>query len=182
MTINAISSAMSVSIYLQSASKSLSSDLIEKLLDLGINPSTVTSEAEATRLITEAEETDKASTSDSEQEEDSSNQSTGSAELYNKAVDLADKVGVRVSEGDDIDDILDKVQDVIDKMLSYAIDTNDESLYDKFQVYQSDLDDINAEMNGGGFTYSGTTVYSFMDMVAEQNKYALGLNKKEENK
>lgn len=178
MTVSAISSAMSVYTYLQnSTNKTLSEDLIEKLSSLGIDPSSVSSTAEALQAISEAEESSETDT-ESEGDEEEGETSDESPVLRERAERLADKVGIEVSENDTIDDILDNVQDVIDKMLSYAVDKNDRAMYDKFKSYQTDLDNIQSEMNGGGF--SGTAVFSFMDMVAEQNKYALNLNKKDE--
>jgi len=175
MSINAISSAMSASVYLQNANK-LSDELTQKLLDLGINPDGINSVSEANAAISKAEE-EKSSQEDTENQEDTSNSEDSSA-IMERAKKLAEKVGVKVSDDDTVDDILDDIQDVVDKMLSYAINKNDRNLYEKYQSYQSDLKDIEADQNGGGF--SNSFVFNFLDMVAEQNKYALNLNKKEE--
>lgn len=167
MSINAISSAMGASVYLRDVNK-LTDDIIEKLNNLGIDPNSVSSVSEANAAISKAEES-------SHSESDSTDQNNGENQaLRDKAEDLADKIGVKVSENDTLDDIIDNITDVIEKMITYAIDRNDKALYDKFSDYKRDLDDIEAENNGGG--YSGVRLFSFMEMIAEQNKYAHGLN------
>lgn len=166
MSINAISSAMSASVYLRDVNK-LTDDIIEKLNNLGIDPNSVSSVSEANAAIKKAEESNQ-SDADSTDKNNGENQ-----DLRDKVEDLADKIGVKVSENDTIDDIIDNISDVIDKMLAYAIDRNDKSLYDKYSDYKSDLNDIEADNNGGG--YSGIRVFSFMEMIAEQNKYAHGI-------
>lgn len=169
MSINAISSAMSASVYLRDVNK-LTDEIIEKLNNLGIDPNSVQSVSEANAAIKKAEESNQSET-------DANSQNNGeNKELRNKAEDLADKIGVKVSENDTIDDIIDNIKDVIEKMLSYAIDRNDKALYDKFSDYKSDLKDIEADNNGGG--YSGIRVFSFMEMIAEQNKFAHGIKSK----
>lgn len=166
MSINAISSAMSASVYLRDVNK-LTDDIIEKLNNLGIDSNSVSSVSEANAAIKKAEESNQSDT-DSADKNNGENQ-----DLRDRAEDLADKIGVKVSENDTIDDIIDNISDVIDKMLAYAIDRNDKSLYDKYSDYKSDLNDIEADNNGGG--YSGIRVFSFMEMIAEQNKYAHGI-------
>lgn len=172
MSINAISAAMSASVYVQAAGNKIPSWFLDKLVDLGINTEEVTSASQAKALISKAEES-KEETDDSSEQTDKNGESV---ELRRKAEDLADDLGVKVKESDTIDDIIDNIQDVIDKTMKIAIKDNDEALFNAMKAYQGDLDDIIAENNGGGI--SNNIVYSFMDMVAEQNKYALKLNEK----
>ena len=54
MSVNAISSAMAATIYIQKTSR-LSDEIIDKLIDLGINPNEVSSNYQANKIIQEAE-------------------------------------------------------------------------------------------------------------------------------
>lgn len=170
MSINAISAAMSASVYIQQIGNKLPEWLIEKLVDAGIDPNDVSSISEGKKLL---EETPQAPKSDSKD----GAQNGESKDLREKAIDLADKLGIKVDDNDKLEDIIQYIQEVIDMVMKAAIAKNDESLFNEMQNYQSDLDGIVAEHNGGGV--SNSVVYSFMDMVAEQNKYALGINRKE---
>ena len=102
MSVNAISSAMGASVYLRDVNK-LTDDIIEKLNNLGIDPNSVSSVSEANSAIKKAEESNQS-------QADTTDQNNGeNQDLRDKAEKLADKIGVKVSENDTIDDIIDNI-------------------------------------------------------------------------
>ena len=86
----------------------LSSSTKQKLEALGIDPTTVTSEAQAQSLIAQAEATKHQQNSGQQQGGNSSEQ-----ELLSEAKDLASNVGATVSSNDTLDDIIDKIAEEI---------------------------------------------------------------------
>lgn len=166
MTINAISASMAANMYI--AENELPRWIISKLEELGINPEGITSTGHAKELIQKAEES---KSKEQNQDQDQDNNS----ELRKRAVELAEKTGVKVKNSDTTDDIIKNIENVLDKALKIAVSRNDEALYNTIKAYKQQLDGIIADNNGGSI--SNSIVYSFMDMVAQQNKYALNLNK-----
>lgn len=167
MSINAISSAMAGSTYINSISSNLPNWLVDKLIDAGIDPVDVTSVYQGKKLLQEVPKVEK----------DVKSEEKPKDPLMDKVLALAEKLGIKVSENDTIEDIMEYIQEVIDALMKMAIKNNDEDLFNQIQKYQNDLNGIIAEYNGGGI--SNSVVYSFFDMVAEQNKYALKIGKKE---
>ena len=81
----------------------LSSSTKQKLEALGIDPASVTSEAQAQALIAQAEATKHQQNSGQQQQGGNSSEQ----ELMSEAKDLASTVGVTVSSNDTLDDIID---------------------------------------------------------------------------
>ena len=165
--------------YYSSASQSeLPLSLINKMKSLGINPDEAGSVAEAYNLIKEAQKNQNVQNAQNSSNDETKNNNEESSAARDEAVELANKIGVKVSENDSAEDIISNLKSYIEKMLSYAVDTYDKALYDKFSEYKRLLKDIEPKESGG--TFSDTNVFSFMDMVAQQNKFALNLGNKEE--
>lgn len=165
--------------YYSGASQSeLPLSLINKMKSLGINPDEAGSVAEAYNLIKEAQKNQNVQNAQNSSNDEAKNNNEESSAARDEAVELANKIGVKVSENDSAEDIISKLKSYIEKMLSYAVDTYDKALYDKFSEYKRLLKDIETKESGG--TFSDTNVFSFMDMVAQQNKFALNLGNKEE--
>ncbi|MCD8024389.1 MAG: hypothetical protein LUE64_02520 [Candidatus Gastranaerophilales bacterium] len=161
MSISAISAALSAS-YMYGSSSQLNK-LIDKLTEDETSASSVSSASESD-ISVETEET----------EETEANQ--GNSDLMERAKTLAQKLGIDVNDNDDLDEILDEIQIAIDELMDKAVENNDESLFNVAKGYKSELNMLIEENNGG--SVSPTIVYSFMDMIAEQNKYALGIAQK----
>ncbi len=177
MSINNLS-ANAKAYYLAGQNSDLPLNIVNKLKSLGINPDEVYSINEAYNLIRQAEQNNKIN--NSEQLNNASNKrNNGENSDVNRdeALELARKVGVKVSDNDSSEDILANLKSYIDKMLKHAIDTYDKTTYDKFSEYKKMVKDLETKEAGG--TFSNVNVFSFMDMVANQNKASIYMNKKE---
>ena len=153
-SISSISStqSMAVSAY---KSEELSSSTKMKLEALGIDPSSVTSEAQAQQLIAQAEAT--------------KHQQNSQQQLISEAKELAAKVGVTVASDDTLDDITGNIADKIQAMM----DTGDPSKIKAAQEYQSQLASISDEADS--ITNTQQNIFNAMNMISVSNKYALGL-------
>ena len=163
-SISSISStqSMAVSAY---KSEELSSSTKMKLEALGIDPSSVTSEAQAQQLIAQAEATKHQQNSQQQQQGGNSSEQ----QLISEAKELAAKVGVTVSSDDTLDDITGNIADQIQAMM----DTGDPSKIKAAQQYQSQLASISDEADS--ITNTQQNIFNAMNMISVSNKYALGL-------
>ena len=160
-----ISSINSASAFMVACkTEELSSSTKQKLEALGIDPATVTSEAQAQALIAEAEAAKHQQNSGQQQGGNSSEQ-----ELLSEAKDLASKVGATVSSNDTLDDIIDKIAEEIQIMLN----SGDRSEISQAQGYQAQLENISGRADSIQSTQQN--IFNAMDMVSISNKYALGL-------
>lgn len=143
----------------------LSSTTKLKLEALGIDPSTVTTEAQAQTLIAQAEAAKQQNNAGQQQQGGNSSEQ----ELLSEAKNLATEVGVTVSFNDSLDDIVDNISKEIQVMLN----SGDQSKISSAQSYQAQL----ASISGRAETIQSTqqNIFNAMDMISVSNKYALGL-------
>ncbi len=144
----------------------LSTATKQKLEALGIDPSSVTSEAQAQALIAQAEATQH------QQNADSGNSGGGNSseqELMSEAKSLATAVGASVSSDDTLDDIISNIDAKIQAMLN----SGDENRFKLAQGYQTQLASISERADT--VTSTQNNIFNAMDMVSVSNKYALGL-------
>ena len=141
MSVNAISSAMAATIYIQKTSR-LSDEIIDKLIDLGINPNEVSSNYQATKIIQEAESSNASSSMSSVSTASASDKTGASNSVRDRAEKLADKVGVSYDENTLTEDLLEDIQDAIDAMFALSALQNDKSLYETVAGYQEELNKI----------------------------------------
>lgn len=143
----------------------LSSTTKLKLEALGIDPSTVTTEAQAQTLIAQAEAAKQQNNARQQQQGGNSSEQ----ELLSEAKNLATEVGVTVSSNDSLDDIVDNISKEIQVMLN----SGDQSKISSAQSYQAQL----ASISGRAETIQSTqqNIFNAMDMISVSNKYALGL-------
>jgi hypothetical protein len=163
-SISSISSSTAQQIATSSCSNSQLSETTKKRLEaLGIDPSTVQTEAQAQILITQAEA--------AKNQQNSSQQGGNSSEqqLMSEAKELATSVGVSVSSSDSLDDIIDKISDQIQVMLN----SDDQSKVSMAQGYQTQLESISDRVSNVQTTQQN--IFNSMDMISVSNKYALGL-------
>ena len=145
----------------------LSEETIRKLRRLGIEPSTVTSEAQAQALITKLEQkleqVHKTANSNNAQQATSSE-----AEMIAKAKALAAQVGVSVSSSESLSDIFSKISKKLE-----SITKGGDSLKE-VKGYKSELSSLEDEYST--IQQSQNSMYSAMNYTANMNKYILGLN------
>ena len=163
-SISSISSSQSMALSAYKIEE-LSTSTKMKLEALGIDPSSVTSEAQAQQLIAQAEATKHQQNSEQQQQGGKSSEQ----ELISEAKELASKVGATVSTNDTLDDITGNIAEEIQAMM----DTGDPSKIKAAQQYQSELAAISDEANA--ITNTQQNIFNAMDMISVSNKYALGL-------
>lgn len=143
----------------------LSSTTKLKLEALGIDPSTVTTEAQAHTLIAQAEAAKQQNNAGQQQQGGNSSEQ----ELLSEAKNLATEVGVTVSSNDSLDDIVDNISKEIQVMLN----SGDQSKISSAQSYQAQLASISGRAEAIQSTQQN--IFNAMDMISVSNKYALGL-------
>ena len=143
----------------------LSSTTKLKLEALGIDPSTVTTEAQAQTLIAQAEAAKQQNNAGQQQQGGNSSEQ----ELLSEAKNLATEVGVTVSSNDSLDDIVDNISKEIQVMLN----SGDQSKISSAQSYQAQLASISGRAEAIQSTQQN--IFNAMDMISISNKYALGL-------
>ena len=143
----------------------LSSTTKLKLEALGIDPSTVTTEAQAQTLIAQAEAAKQQNNAGQQQQGGNSSEQ----ELLSEAKNLATEVGVTVSSNDSLDDIVDNISKEIQVMLN----SGDQSKISSAQRYQAQLASISGRAEAIQSTQQN--IFNAMDMISVSNKYALGL-------
>lgn len=167
MPISGVTSSASNSFFGCVSGSRLSEETIRKLRRLGIEPSTVTSEAQAQALITKLEQkleqVHKTANSSNAQQATSSE-----AEMIAKAKALAAQVGVSVSSSESLSDIFSKISKKLE-----SITKGGDSLKE-VKGYKSELSSLEDEYST--IQQSQNSMYSAMNYTASMNKYILGLN------
>lgn len=143
----------------------LSTSTKQQLEALAIDPSTVTSEAQAKTLIAQAQAAKQQNNSGAQNQ----GGNTSEQELLSEAKSLATSVGVTVSSNDSLDDIIDNISEEIQAMLN----SGDQSKISAAQGYQTQL----ASISDRADTIQNTqqNIFNAMNMISTSNKYALGL-------
>lgn len=167
MPISGVTSSANNSFFGCVSGSRLSEETIRKLRQLGIEPSTVTSEAQAQALITKLEQkleqVHKTANSNNAQQATSSE-----AEMIAKAKALAAQVGVSVSSSESLSDIFSKISKKLE-----SITKGGDSLRE-VKGYKSELSSLEDEYST--IQQSQNSMYSAMNYTANMNKYILGLN------
>lgn len=167
MPISGVTSSASNSFFGCVSGSRLSEETIRKLRRFGIEPSTVTSEAQAQALITKLEQkleqVHKTANSSNAQQATSSE-----AEMIAKAKALAAQVGVSVSSSESLSDIFSKISKKLE-----SITKGGDSLKE-VKGYKSELSSLEDEYST--IQQSQNSMYSAMNYTANMNKYILGLN------
>lgn len=167
MPISGVTSSASNSFFGCVSGSRLSEETIRKLRRLGIEPSTVTSEAQAQALITKLEQkleqVHKTANSNNAQQATSSE-----AEMIAKAKALAAQVGVSVSSSESLSDIFSKISKKLESIIKGG-----DSLKE-VKGYKSELSSLEDEYST--IQQSQNSMYSAMNYTANMNKYILGLN------
>lgn len=164
-SISSVSNMQTAAISSYKTETELSSSTKLKLEALGIDPSTVTSEAQAQTLIAQAEAAKHQNNAGQQQQGGNSSEQ----ELLSEAKNLALQVGVTVSSNDSLDTIIDNISKEIQVMLN----SGDKSKMATAQGFQTQL----ASISGRAESIQSTqqNIFNAMDMISVSNKYALGL-------
>jgi hypothetical protein len=161
MSINSI-----ICIYGFTSTNYLSEETKRKLKALGIDPTTVTSEAQAKKLIEKAEAN--SSVKETTKTEDKS-VSTSESEVLTKAKNLAQKMGVKLSKNMSIDEILKSISEKISEMLN----SEDDGAQELAKGFQQEFSEISNEYTP--VKQNQNSMYAMLTQSANINKYMLGL-------
>ena len=164
-SISSINSTRSAAVSTYKTQEELSSSTKLKLESLGIDPTTVTSEAQAQALIAQAEATKNQQNAGQQQGGGNSSEQ----ELLSEAKSLASTVGVTVSSNDTLDDIIDNIS----AQLQVMMNSGDKSKISQAQSLQTQLASISDRADSIQSTQQN--IFNAMNMVSISNKYALGL-------
>lgn len=161
-SISAITSILASNASTSTKGANLSEETIGKLLSLGIDIESVSSETEAKKLIEEAEKEKKSSNDEETDKKDT----TAEENLYNDIKNLARKIGINVNKSENIEDIFDKISQKLDEFEENSYNSN-------LNVFQSELDILKRQFKN---MYSGeSSILSAMDMISKSNRAALGI-------
>jgi hypothetical protein len=162
MSINSVNSICGYS-----TTSYLSEETKRKLLALGIDPSTVTSEAQAKKLIEKAQ-----SNSSIKETTKTENKTvcTSESEILTKAKNLAQKMGIKLSKNMTIDEILQSISDKISQMLN----AEDKETQEIAKSYKQELSQISEEYTP--VKQNQNSMYAMLTQSANINKFLLGLN------
>ncbi len=133
-----------------------------RLEALGIDPSSVTSEAQAQIIIAQAEASQRQNNSGKQQGGNTSQQ-----QLIFEAKELARKTGTFVSEQDTLDDMLDKISKKLNSLAQNPQNA------EKVQSYQSEL--LSLAQRANVAVQIQENIFNTMDMISVSNKLILGL-------
>lgn len=164
-SISSINSTQSAAVSTYKTQEELSSSTKMKLESLGIDPTTVTSEAQAQALIAQAEATKNQQNAGQQQGGGNSSEQ----ELLSEAKSLASTVGVTVSSNDTLDDIIENIS----AQLQVMMNSGDQSKISQAQSLQTQLASISDRADSIQSTQQN--IFNAMNMVSISNKYALGL-------
>lgn len=164
-SISSINSTQSAAVSTYKTQEELSSSTKMKLESLGIDPTTVTSEAQAQALIAQAEATKNQQNAGQQQGGGNSSEQ----ELLSEAKSLASTVGVTVSSNDTLDDIIDNIS----AQLQVMMNSGDKSKISQAQSLQTQLASISDRADSIQSTQQN--IFNAMNMVSISNKYALGI-------
>lgn len=164
-SISSINSTQSAAVSTYKTQEELSSSTKMKLESLGIDPTTVTTEAQAQALIAQAEATKNQQNAGQQQGGGNSSEQ----EVLSEAKSLASTVGVTVSSNDTLDDIIDNIS----AQLQVMMNSGDQSKISQAQSLQTQLANISDRADSIQSTQQN--IFNAMNMVSISNKYALGL-------
>lgn len=165
MSINGVSSFGGYGILGQHSR--LSESTIRKLQALGIDPTTVSSEAQAQTLINAVLQ--KQQVQKTTNESNSKNTCSSETELISRAKNLASQMGVKISTQDTLTEIINKLTSQLSS-LSGQNNGNTKEL----QQYQAEISSIQNKFSS--VIQNQNSMYVALNLTANLNKFTLGLN------
>ncbi|MCD7740336.1 MAG: hypothetical protein LUH11_03200 [Candidatus Gastranaerophilales bacterium] len=159
-SINTISGFTSGTSSSSTKAVNLSEETIAKLLALGIDIESVSSETEAKKLIEQAEDEKKGNSSDKDKN------SKSDESLYDSLKSLANKIGITVSQNEDIEDIFDKISQKLDEFKENSYSTN-------YNVFQGEYEMLKLQFKN--MNSPEASILSALDIMSQNNRAALGI-------
>lgn len=169
MTISSINLAMAGSY--GAYSQKLSSATRNKLIELGIPFSQNITEEEGKRLIQQAlvQKNQESQGSNKNQDNLFQGGSQKDNDLYQKAKELAERLGVAVSEHEEFKMLLQKIENALETKIQTA--QNNESKLKELQGLSRELANIQAQATGSsGYDNTNRALLMSLEMLSEYNK------------
>jgi len=169
----AINASSLINSYFGAGNSLLSEETRRKLIALGIDPSTVTSEGQAQIIIQNAQKARKAEIENlpKQPEKVCSGSVSSEIELMKKAKELATKMGLNLQGNLTLDEILKTISEEINTVLNSEY--TDKSKRDLYKQYNTELGAI--EQSYKVTKENENAVIMSMNMSANINKMILGL-------
>ncbi len=146
----------------------LSDETRRKLKSLGIDPSSVVSEAQAKQMIAQIINV-QAVTDVDNSNTTSKNVCNSELEIRTRAKVIASKLGITVSQNQDEEEVLQTLSSKINELISKE---NSEKLKE-LNIYQNEVNTLLSEIST--IKQNQNSMYAMLNMSANVNKYMLGL-------
>ena len=141
----------------------LTQETRDKLIELGIQFSASTTEAEGKRLIAAAEAKNTA-------KEDSNmfSKKENTSDLFEKAKTLAQKLGIEVNEGTNFSALLTKIEAKLEQLIN--VNKNNINALNELKGLSQELANLQAESNGSsGYDNTNQALMKSLEIMAQYN-------------
>lgn len=150
--------------------------LVSKMRELGIDPNLANDANQARELIAEAENSEK-NNSNINIETSNSNkkvsQEPNKDDTYQRAIMLANKLGVSVPSNTPIEKLVNILENVIQNLMELAYKKNDLNLMEFLKGCKQELEQIKTIISNAPNENGDIKLNNYMDLLAEQNKAIL---------
>lgn len=163
MTISSINLAMGASSY-GAYNQKLTSATKAELEKLGIQYNPNITEAEGKKLI---QQTKTQNTENNSENGTTKNNQKDS--LFEKAKELAQKLGIKVEENQNFDSLLSIIENSLEQKIQ--VNSNNEEMLKKLEGLSRELANIQAESNGSaGYNSTNQALMASLEMLSQYNK------------
>ena len=163
MTISSINLAMGASSY-GAYNQKLTSATKAELEKLGITYNPNITEAEGKKLIQQKKTQDTQNNS-----EHNLGQNTNKDSLFEKAKELAEKIGIKVDEKENFTSLLAKIESTLEEKIQAS--SNNEEMLEKLRGLSQELANIQAQSNGSvGYNSTNQALMASLEMLSQYNK------------
>ncbi len=163
MTISSINLAMGASSY-GAYNQKLTSATKAELEKLGITYNPNITEAEGKKLIQQKKTQDTQNNS-----EHNLGQNTNKDSLFEKAKELAEKIGIKVDEKENFTSLLAKIESTLEEKIQAS--SNNEEMLEKLRGLSQELANIQAQSNGSvGYDSTNQALMASLEMLSQYNK------------
>ena len=163
MTISSINLAMGASSY-GAYNQKLTSATKAELEKLGITYNPNITEAEGKKLIQQKKAQDTQNNS-----EHNLGQNTNKDSLFEKAKELAEKIGIKVDKKENFTSLLAKIESTLEEKIQAS--SNNEEMLEKLRGLSQELANIQAQSNGSvGYDSTNQALMASLEMLSQYNK------------
>lgn len=136
----------------------LSEETIRKLIALGIDIESVSSESEAKKLIEQAEK--------KQEKEIKKTNLSHEEQLFERLKNLARKLNIVVTDNQTIEEVFNKIRDKIEELEKNSNNSNINVIKAEFEIIEQEYKNVSK---------SGISLFSAMNIMSQNNRAALGI-------